>query len=561
MSRRGPVSTPVVSDEASHQSVVARLQWMLALGTVEFLAVSLWLDTDRVVATGLWRLVLKKLPDGILFGLVTVGLAVMLGGMTAWTTIRQEIRRRRIATTFPWVWYGAHLAAFLGFLVLSWQMVAEASESNVASAGEEGLRTGLWIASGLAATVAWLVGLLPLPLWKPALAKGALGLAAAVPITVAAWGISRWARDSWRSFSEPTLNAVLFILQMCGQSPVHDPSTYAATLGRFTVEIDPNCSGYQGFGIMAVFSVAYVWAFRRRLRFPQAWLLVPLALVASLVGNVIRIAVLLVIGAYVSPEIALGGFHSHAGWLFLIVVAVLLVGVAQRLPWFCRDVPRAIDVRRSPVAACLTPFLLWQLLGIVLRLFAADPQQMTWYPLRVAALAVPLWYWREFYARLFAPNGISFIGILTGAAAYGLWMLLEGMLPVAGVGQPAALVPESVPLEWRPAWLAARIIGHCLAAPFVEELAFRGYLMRRLQAFRFNDVPFRATAWAGIFISSLLFGALHGERWLAGNVVALVYAVSVRQTGRLATGFFAHATTNFLVTAYVLTTGDAGRWH
>ena len=54
------------------------------------------------------------------------------------------------------------------------------------------------------------------------------------------------------------------------------------------------------------------------------------------------------------------------------------------------------------------------------------------------------------------------------------------------------------------AWLAIRIAGSVCVAPLVEELAFRGYLMRRLTAHEFEGVTARqisVLAWA---ISSLL---------------------------------------------------------
>jgi len=41
----------------------------------------------------------------------------------------------------------------------------------------------------------------------------------------------------------------------------------------FAVEIAWQCSGYEGIGLVWAFLGAYIWFFRRQLRFPQAWLL------------------------------------------------------------------------------------------------------------------------------------------------------------------------------------------------------------------------------------------------------------------------------------------------
>ena len=44
----------------------------------------------------------------------------------------------------------------------------------------------------------------------------------------------------------------------------------------FHVEIAPQCSGYEGMGLMLAFSSAWLWFFRRQWRFPQAFLLIPI---------------------------------------------------------------------------------------------------------------------------------------------------------------------------------------------------------------------------------------------------------------------------------------------
>jgi hypothetical protein len=64
MARHGSPLAFAAKADPPHRAVLTRLQWWLALGAIEFLAISLWLDTDRIAASGIWRLILKKLPDG-----------------------------------------------------------------------------------------------------------------------------------------------------------------------------------------------------------------------------------------------------------------------------------------------------------------------------------------------------------------------------------------------------------------------------------------------------------------------------------------------------------------
>ena len=66
--------------------------------------------------------------------------------------------------------------------------------------------------------------------------------------------------------------------------------------------------------------------------------------------------------------------------------------------------------------------------------------------------------------------------------------------------------------------VALRLIGAVITVPIAEELAFRGFLLRRLAGPDFESVPWRNISWMPLVISSLAFGILHGERWLAGAI-------------------------------------------
>ena len=59
--------------------------------------------------------------------------------------------------------------------------------------------------------------------------------------------------------------------------------------------------------------------------------------------------------------------------------------------------------------------------------------------------------------------------------------------------------------------------------PVVEELAFRGFLVRRLIRANFETVSYRSFTWLSFVGSSLAFGFLH-QRMLAGTVAGMCYA-------------------------------------
>lgn len=101
--------------------------------------------------------------------------------------------------------------------------------------------------------------------------------------------------------------------------------------------------------------------------------------------------------------------------------------------------------------------------------------------------------------------------------------------------------------------------GSALIVPLCEELAFRGYLLRRLQGADFTSVSPRAWTCFSLIGSSLLFGVLH-DRWLAGTLAGMVYAVLLVRTGRLGEVVVAHAVTNGCIALWVLSTGDWSHW-
>jgi CAAX prenyl protease-like protein len=99
-----------------------------------------------------------------------------------------------------------------------------------------------------------------------------------------------------------------------------------------------------------------------------------------------------------------------------------------------------------------------------------------------------------------------------------------------------------------------------LAAPVAEELAFRGYLARRLLNREFDTVPFTALTLLSIGLSSVVFGLMHGRQWMLGIVAGLAFAAILKWRGRMGDAVAAHATCNLLLAIWVLARGDWGQW-
>ena len=58
----------------------------------------------------------------------------------------------------------------------------------------------------------------------------------------------------------------------------------------------------------------------------------------------------------------------------------------------------------------------------------------------------------------------------------------------------------------------------------------------------------------------MAFGLLHGDRWLAGTVAGLIYAVTYLRRGRIGDAVVAHAITNALLAGSVLVGGKWDLW-
>ena len=177
------------------------------------------------------------------------------------------------------------------------------------------------------------------------------------------------------------------------------------------------------------------------------------------------------------------------------------------------------------------------------------------YPVRVLVAGVILWLVHRSFTSLQWQWSWSAVG--AGIVVFGLWLLLEPRGD-ASAGDMAGGLAE-LPRGWAAFWLVCRVVGSVITVPLAEELAFRGYLNRRLIAVDFENVPIGKATWFSFIITSLAFGFLH-NRWLAGTLAGMLYGLILMRRGRFSDPVLAHATTNALIAIYVLTTGSWSLW-
>jgi len=428
---------------------------------------------------------------------------------------------------------------------------------------------------------------LPLKVWIRTARETSPAWHYAVLAGIAAWLL----RSPFQSLWIESSSANIYILQIISFRSVQgilsfflpylvvDAGPFTIGTPRFTVSVGAPCCGIEGLGLVLVFTIVWLWFFRKENRFPQALVLIPCALICVFTLNIVRIAVLILIGNAGAPEVAVVGFHSQAGWIAFTAVALGFSMATQRLKWIRKtpyptlseangSLPPRVATRtlgqqereavrgESPAtAAYLIPFL--AILGASFISKSASGYFEWLYPLRFIAAAIALWLFRNEYRSLNWRFGWA--APLTGVGIFLVWAgpsFFAHQNAASSLGTAlAALSPTT-----RITWIAFRVVAAVVTVPIAEELAFRGYLARRLMARDFDRVSFLHLSLLAIGLSSVAFGVMHGQHWLVGIVAGLAFSLILRHRGRMGDAVVAHAVSNLLLAAWVLARGDWGLW-
>lgn len=358
----------------------------------------------------------------------------------------------------------------------------------------------------------------------------------------------------WDGMAGATLLLSAEILKLYETNVIVDMTERGIRVGDFGVLIWAPCSGFEGLALVAGFTTVYLWAFRNELSFPKALILYPIGLAASWLLNSVRIAILVSIGAHISPEMAVKGFHSQAGWIAFLAVALGVMALSRRMGLVSAanakasaattSPDRSLPTRYDATVGYLMPFVALMVGSVAMS--AAAPHDRPIYALKAVLVAVAIWLFRHRMGswRLAMPGTSITAGALVGVA----WIATAPS--GSGEGDLGAWLAEIGPVM-AVAWLAIRGLGTIVLVPIAEELAFRGYLYRRLIRRDFHQVGWTTFSWVALIASSLAFGILH-ERWIAGALAGLVFALLMLRGGRLGDAIAAHAVANALIFAWAL---------
>lgn len=222
----------------------------------------------------------------------------------------------------------------------------------------------------------------------------------------------------------------------------------------------------------------------------------------------------------------------------------------------------------SSLPAYTIPFMLFmaglvavsvaKALGITaVRGVVMDP--MYWiYPIQsILCAAAILWFWKS-YDFSGTTIGSLLIGAMVGLVVLGVWVAPQEMFhqPRRFDGFDPGVVAGLTP--WM---LLARFARLILVVPLVEELFWRGFLLRYLAREDFTTLPFGSCSRFSFWMVVVAFTLVHGQAdWPAAFLTGVLFNLVAIRTKSLAACIIAHAVANLGLGNYICATRQWGFW-
>jgi exosortase E/protease (VPEID-CTERM system) len=525
-----------------------RFSAIVILLFAEALALSLQVDAQSISPTNVFAWALNHMGDMLRWAIISITLFFVL----LFCQQGNQLNRLVPQINTEWQFILAHLLSYLLLTYLSLKLFGASSASSY-------FLIILWFLTALSTLVSWCRLLQPLPNVLAFISKNRWNLLLAGIIGILLLLITKSAGELWKPLSFITLHGVSFLLSVLFPDSVFiDTPNKLLGLNEFVVFIAPPCSGLEGL-ITSLFVIGlYIVVLRKELLFPASFILLPLAALLSITLNIVRIALLLIIGAFYSADVAVEGFHSVAGWISAAITAFLVIFVFSSLSIFNKKSTEQTDTVKqsgpndSNLAwAILVPFVAVLTASLLGGIFFSGFDYL--YPVKVIAGCLCLtFFWKTYQlSAIHKPIFPIFAGFITAL----LWILL---VPTdddynSTFSEALADMPNGLYIVW----MSFRLVGFWLMAPIIEELVFRGYLLARLSRAAVVNDNKEPITFIAIVITSIIFGAMHGA-FLAGVLAGLVYGFVRYRSKTLVEPIVAHMVTNILVSVWAFYTGNWG---
>ena len=181
------------------------------------------------------------------------------------------------------------------------------------------------------------------------------------------------------------------------------------------------------------------------------------------------------------------------------------------------------------------------------------------YPVQTFVCAGLLfWFWREYEFRgVRQPLIAAGVGLLvfvlwiSPQAFFGAAARTEGFNPTVFADQPVAY--------WSTVLL--RFLRLVVIVPLVEEIFWRGFLLRYFVDEKFDKVPFGTFSWLSFGVVAVGFMFVHSTAdWPAALLTGALYNWVAYRTKCLGACVLAHALTNLFLGIWIMNTRQWGFW-
>jgi uncharacterized protein len=181
------------------------------------------------------------------------------------------------------------------------------------------------------------------------------------------------------------------------------------------------------------------------------------------------------------------------------------------------------------------------------------------FPLQTLSCAALLFYFRRDY-----PIGSvrrPLFTVTVALAVFLLWIAPQQFLhfPPRLVGfNPEALAGSRV---WFWVTLILRFARLVVVVPLVEEIFWRGFLLRYLIAEQIETVAIGTFSWISFIVVSVAFCISHSRPdWPAALLTGAIYNLVAYRTKSLSSCILAHALTNLALGLWIISTRQWGFW-
>jgi uncharacterized protein len=172
--------------------------------------------------------------------------------------------------------------------------------------------------------------------------------------------------------------------------------------------------------------------------------------------------------------------------------------------------------------------------------------------------AIVLWFWRDY--KLGGPRQAWF-GLAIGLVVFAIWIAPQQFFGVAPrlTGFDPEVFANKPALYWGTVVLRfARLV---IVVPMVEEIFWRGFLLRYLINERFTVVAVGTFSLVSFAVVTIAFGFTHSAAdWLAAFICGALYNLVAYRTRSLSSCVIAHAVTNLLLGLWIMQTRQWGFW-